>query len=126
MPNSAYQHSVESVIAQLTDAEKAADAILKGLAGAAAGGLVRASQTGAADGGRTGARGADGAGGGGAGAAGAEEVLGDASFLADEIADQLRARLKELAKQVADLQVCERRSHLHAVVDPWTWSSQHD
>lgn len=104
VPSSAYQHSVESVITQLTDAEKAVDAILKGLTGAAAGGPARASQTGVADGGRAGAGGADGAGGAGAGGA-EEEVLGDASFLADEIAEQLRARLKELAKQVADLQV---------------------
>ena len=95
-----YQRSVDAVMSQLTDAERATDGILKEAAAAASkptpssGDSVRAaapvaSQQHLAD------------------------VPGDAGFLADEVADQLRERLKELARQLADLQVREAFSMAH-------------
>ena len=91
-----YQKSVDAVMSQLTDAERAVDGILKEATTAMAskvtapGGEARAMASAQQQ-------------------QHLAEVPGDAGFLADEVADQLRARLKELARQLADLQVRRRR-----------------
>ncbi len=95
-----YAQWTQQVIAQLTDSEKAVDALLKsvqqqqakqqqGAGGGAAGGVARGGP----------------AAGVGAAAAGAGGVDGDPGYLADVMADELRERLRQLARQVADLQV---------------------
>ena len=85
-------------MSQLTDAERAVDGILKEVTATA--GKAAAASAAVPPG-------SPGRGGGTTPKAGAQyaDVAGDAGFLADEVAEQLRSRLRELARQLADLQV---------------------
>ena len=87
-------------MSQLTDAERAVDGILKEVTATASKAAAASAAVPPGSPGRGGGTTPK----GGAGAQYAD-VAGDAGFLADEVAEQLRSRLRELARQLADLQV---------------------